>query len=300
MSWTERDLPDLTARRVVVTGGNSGIGRGTAAALAEHGADVTIACRSVEAGERVARSVRGAVTVRRLDLASLESVRAFAAAWDGPLDVLINNAGVMAPTRRATTAEGHELQFGTNHLGHFVLTGSLLPNLLAAGGGGRVVTVASIAHHGGRADVLDAGAGPGYDARHLYDNSKLANILFADELQRQAAERGLPLVSVAAHPGVSSTGLFKDREGMGGSLVVRTLAPLVMPIVLQSAKAGARPSLFAATVAEPGSYTGPQRFGESRGPIGPARRSSFAADVGLACKLWDVSEQLSGFRFPWP
>jgi NAD(P)-dependent dehydrogenase (short-subunit alcohol dehydrogenase family) len=300
VSWNEKQMPDLSGRRVVVTGGNSGIGRHTVAALAAHGAEVVLACRNVAAGERVAAASSGAIEVRALDLASLHSVRSFAEDIDRPVDVLINNAGVMAPPRRSETADGFEKQFGTNHLGHFVLTGTLLANLLSAPDGGRVVTVASIAHHGGGADVLDGNAGPAYDPRHAYDNSKLANLLFADELQRQSSARGLPLVSVAAHPGVSSTGLFHDPEGMGANRLVRVLAPLVMPLVLQSARAGARPSLYAATEAAPGSYTGPGRFGESRGPIGPARRSRVAQDEALARRLWDVSEELTGFRFPWP
>jgi NAD(P)-dependent dehydrogenase (short-subunit alcohol dehydrogenase family) len=163
-----------------------------------------------------------------------------------------------------------------------------------------VVTVASIAHHGGTADVLEGNAGKGYHPQHSYSNSKLANLLFAQELQRMAADRGLPLASLAAHPGVSSTGLVGDPQGMGASLLMRTVAPVLVKLFTQSASAGARPTLYAATQAEAGSYIGPQRFGETRGHIGPARRSTYARDEKLARRLWHVSEELTGFRYPWP
>jgi len=304
VKWTENQLADLGGRTAVVTGANSGIGWFTARELARHGARVVLACRDVERGRHAADKIRGAVQtadleVVALNLASIASVRNFGDCWTGPLDLLINNAGVMAPRRPVVTEDGFELQFGTNHLGHFVLTGMLLPALLAAPSP-RVVTVASIAHHGGAADVLEGNAGTGYHAQHTYSNSKLANLLFAHELQRQASERELALVSVAAHPGVSSTGLVADPQGMGASWVMRTVAPVFVKLFTQSAAAGARPTLYAATQAEPGSYTGPQRLGETRGPIGPARLSSFARDEALGRRLWQISEELTGFRYAWP
>jgi NAD(P)-dependent dehydrogenase (short-subunit alcohol dehydrogenase family) len=304
MKWTAAQLPDLSGRVAVVTGANSGIGFRTAEAFAQHGAHVVLACRDLVRAEQAVHRIGSAhdsahVTSAGLDLASMSSVREFAESWTGPVDILVNNAGVMAPPKPARTSDGYELQFGTNHLAHYVLTGLLLPALLEAQHG-RVVTVASIAHHGGAADVLDGNVGSAYDPRHTYSNSKLANLLFADELDREVRARGLPLDSVAAHPGVSATGLVSDAEGMGAKRVVRAAAPLALRLVTQSARAGARAVLYAATEAEPGSYTGPQRFGETRGRIGPARRSAEARDRKLARRLWRVSEELTGFQYPWP
>jgi NAD(P)-dependent dehydrogenase (short-subunit alcohol dehydrogenase family) len=304
VSWTPEQLPDLRGQVAVITGANSGIGWQTALALAGHGARVVLACRDVQRGAQAAEAIRAEhpaadVAVARLDLSSMASVRAFAAAWSGHLDLLINNAGVMAPPRRAITEDGFELQFGTNHLGHFVLTGLLL-DALAEGGAGRVVTVASLAHHGGGEDVLDANAGPGYDRQHAYSNSKLANLLFAAELEQKLREHEVPVTSVAAHPGVAATGLVADAQGMGANAVVRTIGPLFLAVFAQSARAGARSVLYAATEAAPGSYTGPQLFGENRGPIGPARRSELARDEKLAHGLWQLSEELTGFHYEWP
>jgi NAD(P)-dependent dehydrogenase (short-subunit alcohol dehydrogenase family) len=283
-----------------VTGGNSGIGFHAAKALAAHGWQVVLACRNVTAGERAAASMRGAEPVRvaELDLASAASVRAFAEAWDGPLDLLINNAGVMWPPKLSYTEDGFEKQFGTNHLGHFVLTGLLLPALNEADAG-RVVTVASVAHFGGTEAVLEGNLGDGYHPQRAYQNSKLANLLFALELHRELTAHGLPVTSTAAHPGVSATGLFGDKEGMGASRFMGIAASVFTKLFTQSANAGARATLYAATEAEPGSYTGPQRFGETRGPIGPARMSALAQDEKLARRLWQVSEEMTGLRYEW-
>ncbi|MEP7180340.1 MAG: oxidoreductase [Pseudonocardiales bacterium] len=304
VKWTEDRLPSVTNRVAVVTGANSGIGWFAARELARHGMRVVLACRDVTKAEQAADRIRAGsssadVEVAELNLASMISVQKFADWWRGPLDLLVNNAGVMAPPKPAATEDGFELQFGTNHLGHFVLTGLLLGDLLAAPAP-RVVTVASIAHFGGTDSVLEGNVGETYHPQRTYSNSKLANLLFALQLQRMADERGLPVVSAAAHPGVSSTGLVSDRQGMGASPFMRNVAPLFVKAFTQSAKAGARPTLYAATAAEPGSYTGPQRFGETRGPIGPAKLSRFASDEDLARRLWLVSEELTGFRFPWP
>jgi NAD(P)-dependent dehydrogenase (short-subunit alcohol dehydrogenase family) len=308
--WTAAQLPDLSKKVAVVTGANSGIGFHTARHLAEHGARVVLAVRDLDAGEAAAQQIRQArsavasvaatdVEVAALDLAAMDSIRAFGEQWDGPLDLLINNAGVMAPPRRATTTDGFELQFGTNHLGHFVLTGLLLPALNAASPG-RVVTVASVAHLGGTEAVVEANAVGPYDAQQTYSNSKLANLLFALQLHRELIDRRLPISSVAAHPGVSATGLVSDPQGMGANVFMRTVAPAVMRIFTQSADAAARAPLFAACEAEPGSYTGPMWLGETRGPIGPARLSDLAQDEKLARRLWQVSEELTGFRYRWP
>ena len=293
MSWTETDLPDLTGLTAVVTGANSGIGLVTARELAGHGARVVLACRNTAAAEAASLEIVGDTRVEQLDLSSLASVRDFAERWDGPLDLLINNAGVMTPPTYRETADGFELQFGTNHLGHFALTGLLLPHLLDAAAP-RVVTVSSIAHFGGDERVLDANPREGYAPSKAYSQSKLANVLFARELQRRATTADRGLASTAAHPGGSVTNLFTSPDGMGSKPLVRKVAPFVMKLVLQSAEAGARPSLYAATEASPGSYTGPQRFGESRGPIGPAKLSSYAADADLGARLWAKSEEWTG------
>ncbi|MEP7019120.1 MAG: oxidoreductase [Pseudonocardiales bacterium] len=304
MKWTEDRLPSVTGRIAVITGANSGIGWFTARELVRHGMRVILACRDVPRGEQAATKIRSAVgnadvDVAELNLASMKSVQKFAEWWRGPLDLLINNAGVMAPPKLVTTEDGYELQFGTNHLGHFVLTGLLLPDLLTSPAP-RVVTVASIAHHGGTDSVLEGNVGEAYHPQRTYSNSKLANLLFAQELQRMATERELPLVSVAAHPGVSSTGLVGDPQGMGANLFMRKVAPAFVKVFTQSARAGARATLYAATEAEPGSYTGPQRLGETRGPIGAAKLSRSAQDEELARRLWLVSEELTGFHYPWP
>ena len=316
MTWTPNDLPDLTGTTAVVTGANSGIGFETASALAAHGASVTLACRNVSAGEHAAERIRSGrrgvdshsstnddlpgvdVRVAELDLSSLASVRRFANAWEGPLNLLVNNAGVMAPPKWLGTTDGFELQFGTNHLGHFALTGLLLA-ALKAGASPRVVTVASVAHHRGRADLLDGNPLQTYRPERAYGNSKLANLLFGAELQRYAAAHGSALTSTMAHPGVSATGLVTNRQGMGANPVVRVAAPWVMRVIFQSAAAGANPILYAATAAAPGSYTGPTWLRESRGPVGPARLSALAQDQELASWLWQVSQDLSGVEYRW-
>ena len=318
MTWTPDDIPDLSGTTAVVTGANSGIGFETARALARHGAGVTLACRNLPAAERAAERIRSShsavdrrrvhdlgteahgadVRVAELDLSSLSSVRRFADAWEGPLNLLVNNAGVMTPRTWHGTPDGFELQFGTNHLGHFALTGLLLA-ALQAGVSPRVVTVSSVAHHRGRADVLDGNPPQGYRPESAYGNSKLANLLFGAELQRRATAHGSALTSTMAHPGISATGLVADRQGMGANAVIRVAAPWVMRAILQSAAAGARPTLYAAEAAAPGSYTGPRWLGESRGPVGPARLSILARDPALASRLWQVSQDLSGVEYSW-
>ncbi len=304
MGWTAARLPRLDGRVVVVTGANSGIGWQTARELAGHGASVVLACRNIERGKQAVDRIRAEhaeadVEVAELDLSDIASIRDFGEGWDRPLNLLVDNAGVMTPPRRTNTVNGFELQFGTNHLGHFVLSGLLLQALLRAESP-RVVTVSSVAHRGGGDDVLAANATDPYRAEHAYANSKLANLLFAFELQRRADERHLPLTSTAAHPGVAATGLTADRQGLGANPVLRAVAPLTMRLIGQSAAAGARAVLYAAAVADPGSYTGAQWLHETRGPIGAARPSPLACDQTLARRLWQVSEELTGFRYPWP
>ncbi|MDQ6933799.1 MAG: oxidoreductase [Actinomycetota bacterium] len=293
MSWAAKDLPDLTGWRAVVTGANSGIGRHAAQELAAHGAEVTLACRNVESANTAAADMPGSTRVELLDLSSQASVREFAARWTGPLDLLVNNAGVMTPPRYRETVDGHELQFGTNHLGHFALTGRLLPALLAASAP-RVVTVSSVAHHSGNESLLEGNPEASYRPQTAYGNSKLANLLFARELHRRAGTR---LVSTAAHPGVAATGLVADPNGMGTRSLVRVTAPFVTRVLFQSAAAGANPTLYAATAGNAGSYTGPQRLRETRGRIGPAKLSRFARDDDLAARLWQLSEDKTGVTF---
>ena len=297
-------MGDLSGSTAVVTGANSGIGWHTAKELAAHGARVVLAVRDPERGKQAADRIRSAVTdadvdVTRVDLASMASVRDFGENWVGPLDLLVNNAGVMEPPKRQLTEDGFELQFGTNHLAHFVLTGLLL-DALSSSPKGRIVTVSSTAHHVGTADVIDGNMGDKYDSKRTYGNSKLANLLFMRELQRQFEANGLTLTSTAAHPGVAATGLVADPAGMGANPVIRRAAPVFLALFTQSAAQGARATLFAATEAEPGSFTGPRRLAESRGPIGPARMSTDAQDERLGRRLWAVSEEMTGFHYSWP
>jgi NAD(P)-dependent dehydrogenase (short-subunit alcohol dehydrogenase family) len=299
--WTAAQLPSYAGKTVVVTGANSGIGQVAAAEFAAHGAQVVLACRSLGKAERAAQQMRpsgGDVRVEKLDLSSLDSVAAFADRWSDPLDLLVNNAGVMTPPSWMPTAEGFELQFGTNHLGHMALTSALMPWLLKADTP-RVVTISSIAHHGGGRDVIEGNPVESYEPMPSYRNSKLANLLFARELQRRANHRGLSLTSTAAHPGVAATSLFTDAQGGGANPVIRHVLPVLLPLLLASPEAGAQATLYAAAVAEPGSYSGPRSRREWRGPVGAARLSPLAADDDLAAALWDRSEEMLGTPFAW-
>ena len=303
--WSFDDVPDLTGRRALVTGASSGLGVIETRELARKGADVVLAVRDVAAGEAVAErlrasGVRGRLDVERLDLASLDSVRALAQRLEGPLDLLVNNAGVMAPPRRRETADGFELQFGTNHLGHFALTGLLLPRLLEAPAA-RVTTVSSLAHNSSDGRVAEGNPSDDYDPQTSYGRSKLANLLFATELHRRTQEPGSPLAtltSTAAHPGVSNTRLFASKDGMGSIALVRALAPVVGRILFSSPERGAEAVLNAATVAPAGAYIGPTWLGGSRGPVGEVGRSPWGADADLGRLLWDRSEELTGVSFP--
>ncbi|HEV7173577.1 oxidoreductase [Pedococcus sp.] len=293
MAWKPTQIGDLSGTTAIVTGATSGIGLVEARVLAEHGAHVVLAVRNVEAGRVAADTIGGSTSVERLDLASLSSVRDFAARVGGPVDLLVNNAGVMSPPTRRTTEDGFELQFGTNHLGHFALTGLLLPALLAAPAP-RVTTVASLAHNQGDARVVEGSPDGDYSPRTTYGRSKLANLLFALELHRRATAAASRLTSTAAHPGVAVTNLVASRDGMGARWLTRTFAPPLMRLLLPGAEGGAEAVLYAATVAAPGSYSGPQGPGEVRGGVGPARLSRLATDEDLARRLWARSEELTG------
>ncbi|HEV7808458.1 MAG TPA: oxidoreductase [Solirubrobacteraceae bacterium] len=286
--WTAADTPDMTGRTVVVTGANSGLGAIAARELARAGARVVLAVRDSARGEAAAATMPGVTEVRALDLADLGSVRAFAAAWDGPLDVLVNNAGVMAlPKRR--TADGFEMQIGTNHLGPFALT-----NLLLAQITDRVVTVSSFAHRTGKIDFDDLNAERRYGRWSAYGQSKLANLLFTLELQRRLDVVGSDISAHAAHPGYAATNL----QGHTTHPVDRLVMGITNRVIAQRDEMGALPILFAATQDLPaGSYTGPGGFQEMRGHPAAAGRSVAACDADVARRLWDVSEQLTGVSF---
>jgi NAD(P)-dependent dehydrogenase (short-subunit alcohol dehydrogenase family) len=289
MKWTASDLPRLNGRTFVVTGANSGIGLVAARELARAGGRVVLAVRDSARGEQAAATIEGETDVRRLDLADLASVRAFADEWDGSLDVLINNAGVMAtPERR--TKDGFELQIGTNHLGHFALTNLLLPHVTD-----RVVTISSGAHRSGsiRLDDLNWNRGR-YSRWHAYGQSKLANLLFTLELQRRLAEAGSELRAVAAHPGYARTNLQHHTES-----VLHRGVMVIADLTGQSEEMGALPTLYAATQDIPGgSYVGPDGFAEQRGHPQLVGRSKAAQDEETARRLWELSEQLTGTSFP--
>jgi len=289
--WTAADLPDLTGKTAIVTGSNSGIGRIAARELARAGAHVILAVRTVAKGEAAAAEMPGSTEVRALDLSSLDSVRAFADSVDADVDLLINNAGVMAlPESR--TADGFEMQIGTNHLGHFALTNLLLERVT-----GRVVTVASGAHRMGkiRLDDLNWERPGSYDRWRAYGQSKLANLLFTAELQRRLAEAGSSVIATAAHPGWSATHL-QERTG---SRLQDGLMQIGNKVWAQSDEMGALPTLYAATADIPGnSYVGPDGFQEMRGTPTLVDRSGRAKDTETAAALWELSEQLTGVHFP--
>jgi NAD(P)-dependent dehydrogenase (short-subunit alcohol dehydrogenase family) len=298
--WTASQIPDQTGRRAVVTGANSGLGLAVAEELARAGAQVILACRDVKRGAAavgtISTRVPGALLeTRRLDLADLGSVGEFAGrleAESGRVDLLVNNAGLMAPPRRLS-ADGFELQLATNHLGHFALTGLLCGRLLAAPAG-RVVTVSSVLHRIGRIDFDDLQSTAGYRRWRAYGQSKLANLLFAFELDRRARAAGVALASLAAHPGYARTNL---QASTGGPLA--GVLALANPFLAQSAAAGALPILCAATAdLDGGSYVGPDGPGERRGHPRLVMAAAPAYDEACAERLWQVSEELTGVSFP--
>ena len=288
--WTANAIPDQTGRTAVVTGATSGLGLATARALAAKGARVVLAVRDPARGEAVAAELPGTVEVRPLDLADLTSVREFAGGWSGPLDVLVNNAGIMM-VPAAETVDGFETQFGTNHLGHFALTNLLLPHVTD-----RVVTVASTMHRAGTIvlDDLNWQRRP-YSPERAYGQSKLANLLFTLELQRRLHEAGSPVRATAAHPGWSATNL----QSRTGDPVRHALMQLGNRVIATSPDEGAQPTLFAATADIPGgSYVGPGGFMERRGTPALVGRTVAASDPETATKLWTASAELTGTDFP--
>ncbi|MEI7847863.1 MAG: oxidoreductase [Chloroflexota bacterium] len=300
-NWTQNDIPDQQGRLVVVTGGNSGIGYEAALALAGKNAQVILAVRSTEKGEAAAEHIRqkhprAQVSVMALDLSDLKSVRAFAQNFlklYERLDVLINNAGVMALPQRKT-ADGFEMQFGTNHLGHFALTG-LLISVLKKTPNARVVTVSSGAHTFGEIHFDDLQWEKKYQAWGAYGQSKLANLLFAYELQRRLEASGSKVLSVGCHPGYASTNLQAAGPQMEGSAFKGWMMKMANNLFAQGQDMGALPTLYAATAVEVNGcdYIGPAGGG-MKGYPGKVMSNSKSYDEGLARRLWTVSEELTG------
>jgi NAD(P)-dependent dehydrogenase (short-subunit alcohol dehydrogenase family) len=306
--WTADDIPDQSGRTVLVTGGNSGLGYETVLRLARKGARVLLAARDRGRGtaalERLGAEAPGnQAELAQIDLADLTSVERFAAgflAGGEGLDLLINNAGVMAIPHRETTAQGYERQFGTNHLGHFALTGRLLP-ALARRPGSRVVTVSSNRHKSAKGiDFDDLQAEHGYRPWGAYDQSKLANAMFVLELDRRLRAAGLGIVSAGAHPGFAHTNLQVSGPRSGGTNLVARGMGLATRLFAQPARDGALPTLYAATAADVhgGDYFGPDGPGEMRGHHPKLVQFSAAArDQAAAARLWVVSEELTGVTF---
>jgi len=299
--WTERAVSEQKDRVAVVTGANTGLGFETARVLAARGASVVLAVRDVEKGKRAAARIAEAapgaeVTLQPLDLTSLESVRSAAAELRDrhpKIDLLVNNAGVMYPPRQ-TTRDGFELQFGTNHLGHFALTGLLLDRLLPVAGS-RVVTVSSQAHRiRAKIHFDDPQWERSYDRVAAYGQSKLANLMFTYELQRRLTAHGAATVAVAAHPGIADTELLRNSPA-----AIRLLEPVIAPLITQNAAMGALPTLRAA--ADPGvlggQYYGPDGLGQRTGHPRLITSSAQSYDLAIQRRLWALSEELTGVTF---
>jgi NAD(P)-dependent dehydrogenase (short-subunit alcohol dehydrogenase family) len=300
MKWTAADMPDQSGRVAIVTGANSGLGLVTALELARHGAEVVVAARTPEKGAAAAGEIAAATGGQKprsavLDLASLDSVRRFAEEFAGArVDLLVNNAGVMM-TPRQTTTDGFELQLGTNHLGHFALTGLLL-EALGRSDSARIVTLSSNEHKAGKLDFDDLQMERGYSPRGAYQRSKLANAVFAVELDRRLRRTGSQVLSVFAHPGYSATNL----QSSGPTGLAKAVMRISNRLVAQSAERGALPTLYAATApgVEGGDYYGPDGRGEFRGFPEKVRAIPDAYDAAIGSRLWQESEELTGVRYP--
>ena len=297
--WSADQIPDQTGRTAVVTGANSGLGLVTARELARAGASVVLACRNVQKGDEAAAEIRAAVPgarlqVSELDLSSLASVRRFAEGLQvGELDLLINNAGIMM-TPQQQTADGFELQFGTNHLGHFALTGLLLERLGRAEAA-RVVTLSSLEHKSGHIHFDDLQLADGYAPRKAYQQSKLANAIFGLELDRRLRAAGSPVVSVLAHPGYSATNL----QSTGPTGIMKAFLAVGNRVFAQNAEQGALPTLYAATApdVEGGEYYGPDGFQELRGRPTKVKVIAEGRDPAVGRRLWEISEELTGLAY---
>ncbi|QRV16539.1 SDR family oxidoreductase [Haloterrigena salifodinae] len=305
MSWTAADIPDQQGRTVVITGANSGIGLEATRELARNGSTVIMACRSAARGAEAVSDIRSDVPdadlrVEECDLADLESIRSFADRLDGEdLDVLINNAGVMA-IPRSETEDGFETQFGVNHLGHFALTGLLLENLgLDEANDSRIVTVSSGVHESGAIDFDDLQGEASYNKWDAYAQSKLANVLFAYELERRLLTTDANAKSNVVHPGYANTRLQFRGPEQSGSRVRKAAMKVMNTVLAQSAEMGALPTLYAATApeAEGGAYYGPGGFKNMRGTPERQASSDRSYDEETARRLWDVSSELTGVTY---
>lgn len=309
--WTAANIPDQSGITAIVTGGNSGIGYITALDLARKGARVILACRSLPKAEAAAQQIRERVTgaqveARPLDLASQASVHKFAQNYlvsRQPLHLLINNAGVMDIPKRTETPDGFEMQFGTNVLGHFALTGLLLPALISTAATTplppRIVTLSSIKHKVGKIYLDDLQLTHNYTPGKAYGQSKLADLMFAFELDRRLRTKNIPVLSIAAHPGVAETNLF-IRDAASWQRPMRVFTGKIISLILNTVERGALPTLYAATdpAAASGGYYGPQGLLDARGYPGPARIAARAKDEALAAALWQKCEALTGVTFP--
>jgi NAD(P)-dependent dehydrogenase (short-subunit alcohol dehydrogenase family) len=305
-NWTRNDIPSQVGKLAIVTGATGGLGFETALALADAGATVILAGRNETKGKEAMEKLLGVVptakiSFEKIDLGSLKSISEFCARFNSQhqvLDLLVNNAGVMAPPKREVTEDGFELQFGTNHLAHFALTAGLLPALRRSSSGPRVVNVASTASKFGKIKFDDLQSEHKYCAFTTYGQSKLANLLFTLELQRRSDEGGWGLLVTSAHPGYARTELMYNGPGYTRESLSTKFGLWILPN--HSAAEGALPSLYAATSpdATPGGYYGPQGMTELKGPPGPAKLHADAKDAEVAKKLWDVSTTLTNVSWP--
>ena len=305
MKWTTDDIPDQGGKVAVVTGANSGVGFEMARELARKSATVVMACRDEQRGKRAVARIRAeqpgaALELARVDIADLASVRHFTSTFaqtHARLDILCNNAGLMAiPYHK--TADGFEMQFGTNHLGHFALTGLLLEPLRSTPGS-RVVTVSSFVHRSGQINFADVHSQRGYAPWGAYAQSKLANLLFTFELQRKFEAAKVDAISVAAHPGYAATNLQSGGARMGGSRLMEKLLQLGNVLWAQSAEMGALPQIYAATAPDMrgGDYIGPGGFMEQHGHPVKVQSTAAARDPVAAAKLWALSEEQTGVHY---
>lgn len=312
-SWNVSDIAEQAGKRVLITGANSGIGYQAASVLAHKGAQVVLACRDAQRAERAASAIRAEtpaadVEIALLDLASLASVRAFVQAElarQRPLHVLVNNAGVMAPLRRRETEDGFELQFGINVLGHFALSALLFPAMERAAAEApeppRIVTIASVAHKGGRLKFDDLQSKRAYSPMESYRQSKLADLIFALALDKRLRAARSRIMSIAAHPGVANTNLFRGSDRPAVERAARGMVGRLIGLFFNSDYAGALPTLFAATseMAVSGGYYGPAGWTETRGErVGNARVARRARDVAAGERLMEICEKLTGASFP--
>lgn len=306
ISWSSAEIPDQSGRTVVITGANSGLGFAATKLFARKGAHVVMACRNLDRARTAQEEVRSSLgepslSVLELDLADLESVRSFVTAFEqghDDLHVLCNNAGIMAIPRRET-ADGFEMQFGVNHLGHFALTGLLIDRLQETSGESRVVTHSSGLHENGEIEFEDLQSERDYDKWEAYAQSKLANLLFAYELDRRLRDLGASVKSVGCHPGYADTALQQRGPEMSGSRIRLWGMKIANRLFAQSAEQGVLPMLYAATAPEisGGEYVGPGGFMNMRGQPEIQESSALSTDIDVAARLWEISEELTGVTF---